>query len=640
LNFDGVYKVAKKVTYEEFVERSQAVHREKYTYPDQEYNGVLTKVRIICPKHGEFMQTPTGHMSGKGCKECAKERIGRPKKYTIAAFIAKARLVHEDKYTYPEQEYTSYRGKLRIVCSDHGEFLQSAEHHLSGKGCSKCGQKRSDDAKRDSLSVFITKARTVHGDRYTYPEQEYKNNLTKIKILCPDHGEFTQTPGSHLRGATCYTCGRAVAADKIRGELSEFIEKARSVHGDEYEYPDQKYIDSTKKLKIICKHHGVFKKTRLMHLAGAGCPRCARDTKDAIRRGTWEQFVIDAKAIHGEAYIYPDQAYNNAATDVRIVCRIHGEFSQLPHNHMQGKGCHKCSFYGSSKGEKALAEYFSDYGPKCNFRIGLSKTPYRITRTGNPPARSMELDVYFKSRNLAVEYNGLYWHGEERLGRLYHIEKMNICNAMGIDLIQIFEDEWLYKPDIVKSIISTRLGVYERRYFARKTKLIEASAAIASEFYEKNHIQGKAVCNKHYALSVEGEIVAMASFGNRSHMFKNNDDLELIRFCTKLNTQVVGGLSKLLSVFRDVPVKTYCDLRLFNGNGYKAAGFTEVHRSEPAYFYVKGQNRYSRFQFQKHKLEKVLDNFDPILTEAENMKNNGYSRVFDCGALVLVKRPK
>jgi len=250
--------------------------------------------------------------------------------------------------------------------------------------------------------------------------------------------------------------------------------------------------------------------------------------------------------------------------------------------------------------------------------------------------KTYELDIYIPSHNLGIEFDGLYWHSElAGKDKKYHLEKDKFFKEhFNIEVIHIFENEWLYKQDIVKSIILNRLGLSEKRIYARKTNFSSIDNQTYKTFLEENHIQG-AINSKHkYGLFYNKELISVIGYGKSR--FKRNE-LELHRFCNKLNTSITGGFSKLIknSGFKG---STYCDLRYFNAIGYKAIGFYEIDRTAPNYWYFK-KNRietlYSRIQFQKHKLKDKLKTFDPSMTEWENMKNNGWNRIFDCGNIKL-----
>jgi hypothetical protein len=248
-------------------------------------------------------------------------------------------------------------------------------------------------------------------------------------------------------------------------------------------------------------------------------------------------------------------------------------------------------------------------------------------------------------KNLAVEYNGSYYHSEKFVESNYHLDKLKKCNATNIDLIQVFEDEWedLGKREIVKSMISSRLGVNPTRIYARNTELSLIAAKEARAFLDANHIQGFAATGTYYALKTkDGELVSVMAFAPPRRAVtkaKAEYDLELVRYAPKKFTTIVGGFSKLLSPVKGKRIVTYCDRRLFNGNGYKAVGFKVVRENPPEYYYLhrKTRNkRHSRLMFQRKHLPNRLEHFDPAKTEHQNMLDNGYRRIYGCGTITLV----
>lgn len=285
--------------------------------------------------------------------------------------------------------------------------------------------------------------------------------------------------------------------------------------------------------------------------------------------------------------------------------------------------------HSSSQGERDIAAYIR------SIYSGTVLTNVRDV------IRPLELDVYLPDLKIAFEYNGIFWHGEKQgKDRTYHLNKLQRCAEEGIRLIQITDAEWLTKQEIVQSRISSIVHNNSTIY-ARKTTIRQLSARESSVFFRETHIQGtagQAIC---YGLVYEGEIVAAMSFGKAR--YTNGVDWELIRYANKLYTSVVGGASKLFSHFIKThdakSIVTYSDKRWNTGRLYKNLGFTFVHAAAPNYYYfrpIDTTKLYHRSQFQKHKLANKLEMFDPILTEWENMKLNGYDRIWDCGNDVYV----
>lgn len=251
----------------------------------------------------------------------------------------------------------------------------------------------------------------------------------------------------------------------------------------------------------------------------------------------------------------------------------------------------------------------------------------------------LELDIYVPEMNLAIEFDGTYWHSEQcGKDESYHVGKTNACNAKGIRLIHVFEDEWLRHRDIVEDRIKNIIGIAQRRIFARRCVVKGISLNESNEFLEANHLQGGDNSPTRYGLFHDGELVAVMTFGKPR--FNRNYDWELVRFASKIGCSVVGGASRLLAHFRKShagSIVSYADRRYSDGNLYEKLGFARAGVSKPNYWYVRGDDKLSRYACQKHKLPKLLgDSYDDGLSEYENMVVNGWSRVHDCGNYVYV----
>ena len=260
------------------------------------------------------------------------------------------------------------------------------------------------------------------------------------------------------------------------------------------------------------------------------------------------------------------------------------------------------------------------------------------TRTIIPP---FELDIFIPSHNVAIECDGLYWHSElVNNNKNYHIQKTNTCNDNGIKLIHIFENEWNLKQDIVMSRLATIINSPLYKIHARKCLVKTISSHEGYEFLNNNHIQGGIKSEISQGLYYDNELVAVMTFGKTRYNKKYQ--YELIRFANKLNTSVIGGASKLFKNFikqyNPDSVISYSDKRWNTGKVYKNLNFTFSHQSPPNYWYFKNNDfqLLSRIQFQKHKLKDKLEIFDPKLTEWQNMVNNGYNRIWDCGNDVFI----
>ena len=210
----------KRLTNQQFIDKANQVHSGKFNYSKVKYVNKKTKIIIICPKHGEFIKRADSHLyDNQGCTKCSKsKKISGLKKYrkemsnnTKNTFVLRAQKVHEDKYDYFKTNYINSNTKITIICKKHGQFLQNPFDHLGGAGCPKCKACKIRDLKKSNTKEFINKARKIHGNRYDYSETDYKNNSTKIIIICKKHGKFFKTPNSHLFNQGCPKCSHKIS---------------------------------------------------------------------------------------------------------------------------------------------------------------------------------------------------------------------------------------------------------------------------------------------------------------------------------------------------------------------------------------------------------------------------------------------
>lgn len=307
-----------------FIKKGREIHGNLYDYSLSKYKNSTTKVKIICKKHGVFEQRPYDHYRGRTCPKCTVH-----KKISTKEYIEKCKKVHGLKYDYSLVKYGGSGKTIKIICSEHGVFEQKASLHLRGSGCFSCY-----GSEKLTNEVFIERAKEVHGDRFDYSLIDYKNNKTKVKIVCKEHGPFLQNPGNHLNG---FGCSRCSGNDKK--DTKYIIEEAKNIYRDRYDYSQIEYINSKTKIKVGCKKHGIFEQTPPEFLKGRGCPRCSPTGKR-----TTEDFIEKSKETHGDTYDYSISKYVNTKTKIKIKCKKHGAFEQFPSDHIRGSGCRECAF--------------------------------------------------------------------------------------------------------------------------------------------------------------------------------------------------------------------------------------------------------------------------------------------------------
>lgn len=289
--------------------------------------------------------------------------------------------------------------------------------------------------------------------------------------------------------------------------------------------------------------------------------------------------------------------------------------------------------------------------PKCSKRV-LSQPELEIndfieslgftTEVHNREIiKPMELDILIPEKNIAIEYNGLYWHSEQKIGdKYYHIKKTDIANKNNLRLIHIFEDEWLYKSSIVKNRLKSILGENRYRVGGRETSISEISSKQKNDFLERYHIQGQDSSVVKIGAFKGDVLISVMTFSKPRISLgqKSREDgvWELSRFASVSDTYAPGVASKLFSYFLDKyfpkMIYTYSDVRWNTGILYKNLGMKYLGRTNPNYWYIeKNRKRSHRFKYRKQVLKEKLSYFNEDLTEYENMLQNNYDRIWDCG---------
>lgn len=297
----------------------------------------------------------------------------------------------------------------------------------------------------------------------------------------------------------------------------------------------------------------------------------------------------------------------------------------------------KCPSCHTNKSFKSKAETeIIDYIKSLDKNINVKQTFRGF--------KNLDLDIYIEEKKIAFEFDGLYWHSEIFKHKNFHRDKTDECFKHDVRLYHIFEDEWKFKQRIVKNRIRNLLGLTPFKLYARKCEVKEISNKQASIFFEKYHIQGSVGSKISYGLFYKNRLVAVMNFGSfRKSLGRKHEAYcwELLRYATIGSFSVIGGAGKLLKHFETIhkPLKilSYADRRWSFGKLYKELGFMQSHISPPNYFYNYREKRYHRFQFRKSELHKKLKKFDASLSEAENMRANHITRIYDCGNLVFIK---
>lgn len=366
-----------KLPLESFIKRANIIHDNKYDYSKVEYNNTAERVTIICPIHGEFEQFASGHLTGYGCRPCSVVA----KRLTTEMFIERSRVKHGDFYDYSKVDYKDSREKVTIICPKHGDFKQIANVHMSGSNCPTCVIEN----KKLTREEFIEKAISIHGDRYDYSKVDYKYAIEKVIIVCESHGDFTQIPNSHLGGAGCPHCHY----ESSLMSQERFIQLAKGVHGDKYDYSKTVFKGSKGRITVTCRKHGDFEQLANTHLYSGGCYTCGREGL----RFTQEEVILKATEIHKGRYTYDKTIYRTIKEDIIITCPTHGDFSQRASTHLGGSGCKSCWI---SKGELAIETILIEMGINYSREYTL---PDYVNR--------YRYDFYLPENRVLIEFHGI-----------------------------------------------------------------------------------------------------------------------------------------------------------------------------------------------------------------------------------------
>lgn len=240
--------------------------------------------------------------------------------------------------------------------------------------------------KKLTKEQWINKAKSVHGDRYDYSNTIYIGNKGKLIITCGKHGDFVQIATRHLTGDGCPKCNGGVLISQI-----EFIEKAKVVHGEKYDYSLVEYKNSGSKVKIICNKHGVFEIKANNHtIQKQGCRACSIEKQTL----TTNEFIEKAKNIHGDSYDYRNVSYKHNQIPILIICKKHGEFSQKPNSHLNGRGCKICK---NSKGELKIINWLKNNNIQFE-----SQKQFDDCKNILP----LKFDFYLPDQNMVIEFDG------------------------------------------------------------------------------------------------------------------------------------------------------------------------------------------------------------------------------------------
>lgn len=348
-----------------FFSKCNEVNSDNIDLSDFIYKDNRTYGKCKCKICGhEWEETPESLVKRKECPKCLKNKrdfLKRDKSLLKNKEIAE-NIYENSKITDIEFFYNDKNELMvKFVChetycdgTEHGLQIQNGYYFLKNNGCSKCSKHPS---KAYSTEEWVRLAKNKYPD-FDYSKVEYVNKDTKVLIICPEHGEFSVNPKDFLHGRSyCPLCKEKKQHDDF---VKRVIEKCKKAHdNDDYVYHPEFIKNSTEKIGIECKKHGMFWQTINNHVTKKSrCPHCVKEEQANLLKLTFEDVVKEANKIHNNKYIYHEETYINTSNKTLITCPIHGDFTQTMHNHIGGQGCPKCGNIKKGQSKSLTSEEF------------------------------------------------------------------------------------------------------------------------------------------------------------------------------------------------------------------------------------------------------------------------------------------
>lgn len=665
----------KAKTTKQFIEEATVVHNGYFSYEKTEYKKSSKKVTITCPEHGDFEQTPNSHLDGRGCVKC---RYSRPK-----SVDTRESMVFDLSSDTGMKEYIHIWKILenpRAMCSKkHKEFMKCLEkktefldfHYSSVKNTARlmCFIEEVNDAKKchhDSCdNVCAINANTNDGVWFAkFCSYKCAANDEHRKERLREY--FADEENINKRNATSAVTYQNKAREMGLPNpesythpmhFNETVEKTKKTHSENWDggHPMRDASFMSQRESRFVETYGVTNPMKLSMVASKnrktddGVWKVATDEAKQKRANTWgdkygghpmknEDVKMKMKKTSNENYgrDYPNQSHISqdvlsilddkekmkGLVDGRFLSDVGDELGV--HTSTIQRSCAKHGIYVrkfKSKAEVEIESILDSIGIEYQSNVRLFE--------------NKEVDIYIPSKKIAIEYNGMYWHCEKIKSRGFHQDKSLTYKKNGVQVIHIWEDNWLnpIKKQISIDKIKSKLGVSDKgKVYARKTVPCIVTKDEAKPFFDYNHIQGHVDATLHIGLKCDDTIVAIMSFKRLK-----GGVWDLSRYAT--STSVVGGMSKCLAFFKRNyewnEIFTFASLDYSVGDSYEKIGFENKGVTPPNMWYMKeGQwVRLGRRRFMKKKLPTILDTFDESLTEAENMHRNGYTRIYDAGSI-------
>lgn len=569
--------------------------------------------------------------SRSGCPYCANKRVlaGYNDLATTHPHLVMEWSQSND--TSPSEHTAGTMTKVWWKCENDHEWFASINARTSsrgGRGCPYCTNKKVLAGYNDLATTHPEIAKEWSAKNKNSPTEITAGSKKKCLWVCSLGHEWLATPEKRKQGRGCPTCANKVVEPGFNDLKTTAPLLAKQWSTKNYISPDQVSVGSKTEFIWVCNNNHEWLASPHARARGDnGCPFCTGkrvmpDFNDLLSR---YPHLADEWSKKNE--LGPDEIVAGSKTHRWWICAKGHEWRATPDNRTRAKsGCPHCA-RRISKMETEVADFLKSLLPDVEVRTSVRDV-----------IAPKELDIYIPAKNLAVEFNGLYWHTEAQgKDKDYHRAKWQACRDQGIQLIQIWEDQWRDKPDVVKRMLAHKVGAsQEKRVAARKTEVVLLDKVEAAEFLNSYHIQGFASGSYYLGLRIKGteQIVALMV------LKRQGGDMILSRYAT--SAHVVGGQSKLVKYaernFEYGKLITFADLEVSDGSLYERTGFIRDKELDPDYRYLFDGERRHKFGFRLKRFREDPDLlFEEGLSERELALLNGIERLWDTGKIRYVK---
>jgi hypothetical protein len=506
--------------------------------------------------------------------------------------------------------------KVLWKCPEGHEYLAALRHRKIGTGCVYC-------AGRAVLVGFNDIGTTHHELAKQWDDERDINGFTassnkKVQWKCDQGHQWIAEVNSRKKGNGCPACsgqlGKWKAPDGYdktgyTSFASEFPEYAKMLSSKNPFTASSVPPSSTQLAIFECPLGHEWQQQVYVVARGHGCPTCAgKGVEEGFNDlATTHPHLIDIWS--SKNHIRIEEVSHGSTKKVLWECPNGHEWPANIGQVSRGTGCPRCSNH-ISKPEIQIREMLGDVEAVFNDRSLIGPK---------------ELDIYLPDDNLAIEFNGVYWHTEDRVGKKYHYDKWRLCKDKGVQLLQIWEDDWAFNREVVENTIKSKL-LGRKPIGARKVKVVEIDFYTAADLLSKWHIQGKANGTYYLGLEYDGEVVCVGVWKRQG----NGTTMRLERFAG--SRAVYGGLNKMISYLPYNEFVTFADHTISDGRLYEATGWVNDGEINPDYYYLVGGEREHKFNYRIERFKRDPDLlYEEGMTERQLAELNGLERIYDAG---------